>query len=951
MAKKKDSIKHQRELAKQKKLEEIKASQAKKQQMQNDESVKEVVANQKKNNDEQSKLKKFNTNKKSPAKAVGVKSVVRINNDITLINSFGKGNFAVAEQYFDADNDSKMLNENSKIDVNPNDNYYEVKNKSIKDKTAHSDLLNDNNYDLLRLKPTLEKKVFGTKFEDNIHIQICYAAFDIVKAITSQLYNVIYTINSLDRKNSANDVIGYTLGFQIRYSDFDKENKLGKRRDFKAYLNDSEDNFLYFPDVFYTSYYDKESKKTKFKPRSDEEIYNILSAVSFCRNNIGHFNKSFTLFQKRYSYKNFAHVVKTLDNLFNAKANQTDKNFKDNESNNFGIIIDVLKNNYDFVENDENIRELACELYKFSMLKSNKNLGFNLKKLREAAIDNGYINLPFEEKLLNSFKHKLYKIIDFITVYYLNDNPDIVDEIVGSMRSTMSDEEKQKLYNIFAKKVYCSDAMQKCVKAVVEHFKKKSYSNKKLNRRIDYKWFESVKLSKDTVSDFSKLMYLLTRFLDGKEINILLTSLINKFQVIDSFNKSIRDLKDNYKLEVRDVPYTRDYQLFENSGKIAEELSYIKSISKMNNSIENVKYEKQFKDALLTLGVGENMVDSVYEEKYGSNATTKVSAFINNNVIKSSRFKYIVKYVNPKYVHNIGSNKYIIKFVLGTMPKTQIESYYNSVMDKDGILCGYEKQIEELTKIISGISYTEFLDIRNEEKNHKLTSEDKKKKEKKKALITLYYTVVYLVVKNLVTINSQYVKGFSFLDRDKTLYNESGLADGDSKIEKMLTNDKGHYDVLTRFYTGIIESDKIKPHRKSDREKINQYIYENPDDQNYRDLYNQYRNNAMHLSVIQQFGKYVGSIKEVNSYFEIYHNVMQRLLSDKIDKCEDLKKYFSYQKDNGMTVLVDKSYPYSKPVLRAMNVPFGYNLSRYKNLSFEKIFYREQLYEKQKASI
>ena len=71
-------------------------------------------------------------------------------------------------------------------------------------------------------------------------------------------------------------------------------------------------------------------------------------------------------------------------------------------------------------------------------------------------------------------------------------------------------------------------------------------------------------------------------------------------------------------------------------------------------------------------------------------------------------------------------------------------------------------QIEKLSEIITNIDYIEFLDVQQSYKN-----EDKSQKQ---AVVTLYLTILYILTKNLVNVNSRYVIALHCLERDSTLY-------------------------------------------------------------------------------------------------------------------------------------------------------------------------------------
>ena len=96
-----------------------------------------------------------------------------------------------------------------------------------------------------------------------------------------------------------------------------------------------------------------------------------------------------------------------------------------------------------------------------------------------------------------------------------------------------------------------------------------------------------------------------------------------------------------------------------------------------------------------------------------------------------------------------------------------------------------------------------------------------------------------------------------------------------------------------------------------------------------------YRNCIAHLTVVRELKEYIGDIRTVDSYFSIYHYVMQRCITKREDdtKQEDKIKY----EDNLL-----KNHGYTKDFVKALNSPFGYNIPRFKNLSIEQLFDRNE---------
>ena len=117
----------------------------------------------------------------------------------------------------------------------------------------------------------------------------------------------------------------------------------------------------------------------------------------------------------------------------------------------------------------------------------------------------------------------------------------------------------------------------------------------------------------DSVSEFTKLIYLLTRFLSGKEINDLVTTLINKFDNIRSF----LEILDELGLE---RTFTDEYRFFERSTKYLAQLIELNSFVKSCSFDINAK-RTMYRDALDILGIEsgkteediEKMIDNIVQ--------------------------------------------------------------------------------------------------------------------------------------------------------------------------------------------------------------------------------------------------------------------------------------------------------------------------------------------------
>ena len=321
------------------------------------------------------------------------------------------------------------------------------------------------------------------------------------------------------------------------------------------------------------------------------------------------------------------------------------------------------------------------------------------------------------------------------------------------------------------------------------------------------------------------------------------------------------------------------------------------------------------KDALRVIGVDENDIESIYQTHFKTqDKKDSVSGFFRNNIINSRRFRYIIKYINPSDAYRIIQNEHVRNYVLGRMNDAIIDRYAHSVGIEDKV---HDKR-KVLSDILSKVKFDNFTKLTYINPKDKNKGEKAKEREKPKAILGLYLTIVYLVVKSLVRINSQYVMAVYHLERDSRL-----CPCPDVSSNKPLSMTK-HY--CNRSNHLLKEKHIVKLER-----------YENTP----KTICTDYRNAIAHLSAVRKGVKYIGDIQKTDSYFGIYHYCMQKLLysADSADKqpfADFVSSVFGDEKE------LDKlrSGIYSQAILRALNYPFGYNPARYKNLSYEKIFMR-----------
>lgn len=940
--------------------------------------------------------------KKSYVKGMGLKSAL-VSDSNVYMTTFADGNNAKLEKVVKDGSIVCLNDENEAFSAEFADKNkgYKIENKKFGHPKGYDVVANNPLYngpvrnDMLGLKETLEKRYFGNtaKGKDNICIQVVHNILDIEKILAEYITNAVYAVNNIIGLDK--DVIGFGKFSPVNtFDDFaDSAKFVEQYKEFDSMLNNP--RFGYFGKAFFYKGRDKKTNKEVYFLKEDIECYHMLALLSGLRNWVVHNNENESNIDRKWLYnldKNLdREYITTLNYMYNDIADELTSSFAKNSAANVNYIAETLKIDPD---------KFAEQYFRFSIMKEQKNLGFTLTKLREIMLDRSELSdIRDNHRVFDSIRSKLYTMMDFIIYrHYIEDakkveiaNKSLPDDkkelsekdfFVINLRGSFDEDQKEKLYMEEAERLW------KVLGKSMLNIKKfrgdqvKSYKNKKTDvRRI-------LPEGKD-VSTFSKLMYALTMFLDGKEINDLLTTLINKFDNIQCMLKVMPLIGVKAKL-------VSEYAFFNNSEKIADELMLIKSFARMGEPVANAKRVMMI-DAIKILGTDLddneliNIADAFFKDESGKllgKGKHGMRNFVINNVINNKRFHYLIRYGDPANLHEIAKNEAVVKYVLGRIGdiqkkqgrdgKNQIDRYYEICVEKNSKKSVPEK-INDLTKVIVGMNYDQF-----EEKRTVLedTGRNNAEREKFKKIISLYLTVIYHILKNIVNINSRYVMGFHCVERDAQLYNERGE---DINLKKLA--DRG-FTSVTKYCLGIADDDPVS-RKKVEQEiaecakaSINKLETENPklyatymnytDEKKAEEFKKQinrekaktarnsylrntkwnviiredmgnkndnackwFRNKAVHLEAARYAHKYINDIAEVNSYFQVYHYIMQRLIMESLgDKATGkTAEYFDEVKNNNR---------YNDRLLKLLCVPFGYCVPRFKNLSIEALFDRNE---------
>lgn len=868
--------------------------------------------------------------KKSSVKAAGMKSILVSENKM-YITSFGKGNSAVLEYEVDkVDNNNYNKTQLSSKD-NSNIELGDVNEVNITFSSKHGFEsgveINTSNpthrsgesspvrWDMLGLKSELEKRFFGKTFDDNIHIQLIYNILDIEKILAVYVTNIVYALNNMlgiKGSESYDDFMGY-LSARNTYEVFTHPDKSNLSDKVKGNIKKSLSKFNDLLKTKRLGYFGLEEPKTKDTRVSQaykKRVYHMLAIVGQIRQSVFH-DKSSKLDEDLYSFIDIidSEYRDTLDYLVDERFDSINKGFIQGNKVNISLLIDMMKDDY---EADDIIRLY----YDFIVLKSQKNLGFSIKKLREKMLEE--YGFRFKDKQYDSVRSKMYKIMDFLLFcnYYRND---VVagEALVRKLRFSMTDDEKEGIYADEAAKLW--GKFRNDFENIADHMNGDVIKELgKADMDFDEKILDSEKKNASDLLYFSKMIYMLTYFLDGKEINDLLTTLISKFDNIKEFLKIMKSSAVNVECEL-----TVGYKLFNDSQRITNELFIVKNIASMRKPAASAKLT-MFRDALTILGIDDKITDDRISEilklKEKGKGIHGLRNFITNNVIESSRFVYLIKYANAQKIREVAKNEKVVMFVLGGIPDTQIERYYKSCVEFPDMNSSLEAKRSELARMIKNISFDDFKNVKQQAKGRENVA-----KERAKAVIGLYLTVMYLLVKNLVNVNARYVIAIHCLERDFGLYKEiiPELA------SKNLKND---YRILSQTLCELCDKSPNLFLKKNERlRKCVEVDINNADSSMTR----KYRNCIAHLTVVRELKEYIGDIRTVDSYFSIYHYVMQRCITKREDDTKQEEK-IKYEDD------LLKNHGYTKDFVKALNSPFGYNIPRFKNLSIEQLFDRNE---------
>jgi len=902
-------------------------------------------------------------NKKSEIKRIGVKSAFSHGNRRLTITGFGRGN--EAEVAVDTDSRGSSLSFPHRVEkrftVRKIDDEIDVERS-----TLAATLLNPAENlpaDYLGLKSTLEKEFFGEEFpHDSVRIQIVHNILDIQKILGIYINDILYSIANLQDVETVEDCLGQSL------SKGQEDRLLLILKSIEPYMGFLGAGFKPLEKEKTKpnkgpAYKYKKGESPNDKARAHNK--NALRILSTLRNRLAHFKDSSFLFDKDLANKFNGSMGEWtyINQHYEEMIDRINQSFLDNSRMNMKILSLVLG-----AETPEDKKKITEEYYRFSILKEGKNLGANMRKLRETMVDAYYPEI--KEKQYDSYRQKIYMVLDFLLFREMNGSEEL-DSMVSDLRESSSEEEKEELYQTYAEILW--DGVKDRIVPFFAEFDG------------DFAVFTTEKLSVDTTKkpflnkdaeSLVKLLAFLCNFWDGKEVNEILSSYIHKFESIQSF---LDVLEKTGEKVVFSEKKGQNYSAFNESGfagRVASQLRVLASIGKMKPDLASAK-RALFRDAVETLGIVENSdwlnedgsLSNDWLETYvlpGEKVTEEEKKaikpfrnFIANNVIESRRFMYLARYSKPKSVRELMKHAEIIRYVLTRLPENQINTYFTNISDENETKI--ERKIDILTQSLAGFSFNSlFINREKIVENTKLDTSNKNVKiERLKALTGLYLTVAFVAVKNLVKANARYFIAFSALERDYALMekHDSSVKDCRLAFEKIsYGKTKTEYNeifALTEYY---LKKEAENDYHPAPGEPFDKMACRKHLDsirrhftKKWRDIFRKeideataihptgrlgvtVRNQVAHLNVLTRalpkyIDEFLSNSRRMTSYFELYHFLLQKLL------CEDSDLKIS--EDHRGRIAAGTP---SKDLIHACFVSLGYNLPRYKNLTTEALF-------------
>lgn len=914
---------------------------------------------------------------KSKSKMAGVKSVFVIGDEL-LMTSFGDGDDAVLEKDIDENGvvndcrnpaayDAVYGTDSIRVKKTNNNIRAKVNNPLAKSniRSEESALFRTRVNEYKReQKDKYETLFFGKTFDDNIHIQLISKILDIEKTFSVVIGNIVYAINNLSLEQSIDrpiDIFGdkNTQGISLR-EDNDYLKTMLPRCEylFHNILNSDSDNNS---KMNYNKVNKGKEEKDNRNNENIEKLKKALEVIKIIRVDSFHGvdgikgDQKFPRSKYNLAVNYNEEIQKTISEPFNRKVEEVQQDFYRNSCVNIDFLKEIM---YGSNYTDRGSDSLECSYFNFAILKQNKNMGFSITSIRECLLD--LYELNFES--MQNLRPRANSFCDFLIYDYYCKNESERANLVDCLRSAASEEEKKNIYFQTAERVKekFRNAFNRISRFDASYIKNSREKNLSGGSSLPkYSFIEGFTKRSKKINDndeknadlFCNMLYYLAQFLDGKEINIFLTSIHNIFQNIDSFLKVMKE-------KGMECKFQKDFKMFSHAGHVAKKIEIVISLAKMKKTLDFYNAQA-LKDAVTILGVSKkhqyldmNSYLDFYMFDNRSGATGKNAGkdhnlrnFLVSNVIRSRKFNYLSRYSNFAEVKKLAQNPSLVQFVLSRIEPSLICRYYESSqgISSEGITI--DEQIKKLTGIIVDMNIDSFENINNGEigmRYSKATPQSIERRNQMRVCVGLYLNVLYQIEKNLMNVNARYVLAFAFAERDALMLN---FTLEECKKNKKRSSGGFSFIEMTQFFidkklfkvaTEAIKKNVLK--YNGNPESLNhipgEYICKNMEGYHENTVRN-FRNMVAHLTAVARVPLYISEVTQIDSYYALYHYCMQMNILQGIEQSGKILDNIKL-KNALENARVHRTY--SKDAVKYLCLPFAYNISRYKALTIKDLF-------------
>lgn len=769
---------------------------------------------------------------------------------------------------------------------------------------------------------------------NNIDIQLFHNCLDLKKIIGLYINDIILGIQSrkIDVSDNFADIISQSRNTRT---------KLLLKND-NSYLED-----LYRLYYIFRSYSIKEL--LDLHKNSKETItHDIINLLSDFRNFSAHSENKISSYQFFDRDAFDSTYIQELFDIFIEKFKKT--NFK---------TMNILSAYYgiDSTTSLESYKKLGEEYFEFVLEDKTKNFDISIDKVQKIIFDEYRFKEILEvtqDRNTGEILNKLKSSIKFIVYrYYSNEGITDLETFKEKLVSSIDKLETYKtdiVPKILSSKVIDIDKLLKIIKANVG-------DNNPINEIvIDYK----IEMPKDHI--FIDYLFVLSLFLTTKNANSFFSDILTKYEsIIDLLKLRTSISNDGYAFKIKETELNNvlnvlpvifdftDYFYDENyiysltnkillmkglRSKFKKEKSTIVNtdFNYIYNSIPTEHYNfKKYQEELEL----KSKTDHTSPKNKNKAPSYPLRNFIRNQIYNSKYYEYISSFVGANFVSKIMKSKATIRLVLNTIYSNYkdvandflIKSYTSFKRIDSGLIELTNSQIEELIDAISNLTLDKISDSIFNKTKLNYTS-----------LVKLYYFVAYLIVKNLVSINSSYYIAYlDFENYRDMLINVKGLSSRDTKSNNLLLFNEAisYYEKKksTKTYKqlkALKEGDNFKPFFD-----IN---YSSPGNDNtncnYSRIHTLVRNHVEHLNILNANYLNIHNIDQCDftSYFDLYSRLMQSHFKD----CEGMNLISIYGENHPLLKKISPTKPHSTTINTILYLPLAYNISRFNKLTVEK---------------